>query len=68
MAGDNEFMEITLNTPVAIDGTQNLWIMFYQSGETYPADACADTGDANNRWVSLDGSQWYDLAEAGLPG
>jgi hypothetical protein len=68
MAGDQEFMEINLNNPVAIDGTQNLWIILYQSGESYPADACSDTGDANNRWVSLDGSTWYDLAEAGLPG
>ena len=68
MAGDQEFMEVTLNNPVAIDGTQNLWITFYQSGETYPADACADTGDANNRWVSIDGASWMDLSTAGLPG
>ena len=68
MAGDQEFMEITLNNPVAVDGTQNLWITFYQSGETYPADACNDTGDANNRWVSIDGASWMDLATAGLPG
>ena len=68
MAGDQEFMEVTLNNPVAIDGTQNLWITFYQSGEAYPADACADTGDANNRWVSTTGSNWTDLASAGLPG
>ena len=68
MAGDQEFMEVTLNNAVPVDGTQNLWIIFYQSGESYPADACSDTGDANNRWVSLDGNTWYDLAEAGLPG
>ena len=68
MAGDQEFMEVTLNNPVAIDGTQNLWITFYQTGETYPADACADTGDANNRWVSIDGASWMDLSTAGLPG
>ena len=68
MAGDQEFMEVTLNNPVALDGTQNLWITFYQSGVTYPADACNDTGDANNRWVSIDGSSWMDLATAGLPG
>jgi hypothetical protein len=68
MPGDQEFMEIDVNTPVAIDGTQNLWITFYQSGVTYPADACADTGDANNRWVSIDGASWMDLATAGLPG
>jgi hypothetical protein len=68
MAGDQEFMEITLNNPVPVDGTQNLWITFYQTGETYPADACNDTGDPNNRWVSVDGASWMDLATAGLPG
>ena len=68
MAGDGDFMEITLDTPVDIDGTQNLWITFYQVGQTYPADACADTENANNRWVSMDGEAWMDLAEAGLPG
>jgi hypothetical protein len=68
MAGDQEFMEVTLNTPVPVDGTQNLWITFYQSGENYPADACNDTGDANNRWVSVDGASWMDLSTAGLPG
>jgi hypothetical protein len=68
MAGDQQFMEVTLDAPVAIDGTQNLWITFYQTGETYPADACVDTGDANNRWVSVDGASWMDLSTAGLPG
>ena len=68
MLGDSEFMEVNLGNAVPVDGTQNLWIIFYQSGVTYPADACNDTGDANNRWVSLDGATWYDLAEAGLPG
>jgi hypothetical protein len=68
MAGDQQFMEINLNNAVPVDGTQNLWITFYQSGENYPADACTDTGEANNRWVSIDGVEWLDLAAAGLPG
>ena len=61
------FHEIVLNSPVTIDPTQNLWIVFYQSGDAYPACACTDTGDANNRWVSFDGGSWYDLANL-LPG
>ena len=64
---DGDFDEITLDTPVAIDGTQNLWIVCSQMG-THPAQACADAGYPNNRWISLDGAQWQDLAEAGLPG
>jgi hypothetical protein len=65
--GGDAFNEVTLTTPVAIDGTQNLWIVFSENG-TYPANACADTGEPNNRWVSLDGSEWMDVAEAGVPG
>jgi len=63
----SDFQEVTLNTPVAIDGTQNLWIVMAEQGE-HPATACSDTGDPNNRWISLDGNAWQDLAAAGLPG
>ena len=36
--------------------------------DEHPATACADTGDPNNRWISLDGVEWQDVAEAGVPG
>ena len=65
--GGDAFHEVNLTTPVAIDGTQNLWIVFVEDGQ-YPANACADTGDPNNRWVSLDGADWMDVASAGVPG
>ena len=68
MLNSYSFMEIDLNDMVAIDGTQNLWIVFYNQGVSYPASACNDTGDANNRWTSFDGGTWYDLANVGLPG
>jgi hypothetical protein len=64
---DGDFEEVILDTPVAIDGTQNLWIVCSQMG-THPAQACADSGEPNNRWISLDGNAWQDLAAAGLPG
>ncbi len=66
--GGDTFHIIMLSSPVSIDPLQNLWITFYQSGDAYPATACNDTGDANNRWVSIDGVEWLDLATAGLPG
>ena len=65
--GGEAFHEVTLTTPVGIDGTQNLWITFNENG-TYPANACEDTGEANNRWVSENGNEWADLASAGLFG
>ena len=63
--GGDMFNEVTLNTPVAIDGTQNLWIVFSEFG-TYPANACANSGEVYNRWISLDGSTWSDLVDYGL--
>ncbi len=65
--GGDAFHEITLSSPVTIDPSQNLWVVFGEYG-TYPANACVDSGVANNRWVSLDGSEWMDVAEAGVPG
>ncbi|MBP5572538.1 MAG: T9SS type A sorting domain-containing protein, partial [Bacteroidales bacterium] len=63
--GAEGFHEVTLNTPVGIDGTQNLWIVFSEYG-TYPATGCANTGDANGRWISTDGVEWDDVATYGL--
>lgn len=65
--GGNAFHEVTLATPVNINGNQNLWIVFSEMGD-HPATACIDVGNANNRWISLDGSTWQDLDAAGLPG
>ena len=63
--GAEGFHEVTLNTPVGVDGTQNLWIAFSEYG-TYPATACASTGDPNGRWISLDNVTWEDVAGYGL--
>ena len=63
----NDFVEFTFAEPVTLDPSQNVWVVFYNgSGATYPAAVCANTGDANGRWVSLDGSTWEDLAGYGL--
>jgi hypothetical protein len=59
--GTSDWKYVTLDTPVAVDGTQNLWITIYQSGITYPATCCNNTGDPNGRWVSTDGVEWGDL-------
>ena len=63
--GTDGFHEVDLNTPVAVDGTQNMWIVFSEFG-TYPATGCNDTGDANGRWISVDGTSWEDIASYGL--
>jgi hypothetical protein len=63
---ETSLMEIMLDTPVEIDGIQNLWVMFYQDGSVQsPAPAIDDLGDPNTRWIALDGIGWYDLAAMG---
>ena len=51
------------NTPVEIDGTQNIWLTFYNDGSIqYPAPAVADVGNPNSRWIGIDGYGWVDMA------
>ena len=67
LTGSETFVETTFASPVTIDPSKNLWIVYYNgSGATYPAAVCNNTGDANGRWVSLDGASWDDLAGYGL--
>ncbi len=67
LTGSNDFREFEFAEPITLDPAQNVWVVFYNgSGATYPAAVCANTGDANGRWVSLDGSTWEDLAGYGL--
>jgi len=52
-----------LNTPVEIDGMQNIWLTFYNDGSIqYPAPAVADVGNPNSRWMGIDGYGWMDMA------
>ena len=65
--GAEDFVEFTFASPITIDPSMNVWVVFYNaSGATYPAAVCANTGDPNGRWVSLDGSTWEDIATYGL--
>ena len=62
---DWHYVDLTANIPV--DANQNLWITLYNDGNIeWPAVCSANTGDPNGRWVSEDGSEWMDLAAAGL--
>ena len=65
--GSNEFVEFEFVEPIEIDPSKNVWVVFYNaSGASYPASTCGNTGDANGRWVSLDGITWQDMASLGL--
>ena len=67
LTGSEDFVEVVFTEPVNIDPDKNLWVVYYNgSNATYPAAVSANTGDANGRWVSLDGTTWEDLASYGL--
>ena len=67
LTGSEDFVEVEFAEPVNIDPSKNLWVVYYNgSAATYPAAVCSNTGDANGRWVSLDGATWEDLAGYGL--
>ena len=52
-----------LETPVEIDGTQNIWLTFYHDGSIqFPAPAVADVGNPNSRWLGIDRYGWMDVA------
>ena len=64
--GTGDWIEWDLTAPIPVDETQNLWIVLNNNDGQYVAACGADTGDPNGRWISLDGSDWMDLAAAGL--
>jgi hypothetical protein len=65
--GAGAFVEFDLTSALPVDATQNIWVVFTTSqGTNYPASCCADAGDPNGRWISLDGATWEDITAYGL--
>ena len=58
-----DIVTFRLDTPIEIDGTQNIWLTFYHDGSIqYPAPAVPDVGQPNSRWIGIDGYGWMDVA------
>ena len=53
--------EETISPAYEIPENEPIWIVVGQQGLSRPAAACQDMGDANGRWVSLDGATWTDM-------
>lgn len=61
------FVYFAFTNPVAIVDNQNLWVIFSNTDERYPASAYAYMGNPNSNWLSLDGSNWSHAgSEVGL--
>ena len=58
LPGDMAWHDITLTTPVTIDGSQDLWLTFYTSDIAYPMSGCDYVGNANSDFLSLNGVTW----------
>jgi hypothetical protein len=66
LKGKNEFVEVELSTPVAIDGTQPLWITLYCDQSTHPMSASLRSEYTTADWLSLDGVAWQHAYEYDL--
>ena len=68
--GSAQFVNYDLTTPITIDTIQNLWIiMLNDIGDVeHPAPASEFTGNADGSWCSIDGINWYDIAEPTMLG
>lgn len=61
LTGAGQMVEVELNTPVELDGTEPLWISFYANGIHAPATVCNYVDDPNSDWYSYDGVTWSHL-------
>ena len=64
-ATPEQVVEVELDTPVAIDGTQPLWIVMYCNDGRYPAAASQYCGDPNSSWIRVD-DEWAPVSDWGL--
>ncbi len=64
--GSGQYHEITLDAPVTINPSEDLWIIMNNNDGQYVAAEVADQGDPNGRWISIDGSEWLDVVDAGI--
>ena len=68
LKGSDEMVEVTLTTPVEIDGTQPLWITLYCDQSAYPVATSLKSEYLTTDWLSLDGKEWKHSYEYDLNG
>ena len=64
-ATPGQVVEVELDTPVSIDGTQPLWIVMYCNDAEFPSAASAFCGDPNSSWFGYN-NQWAPVENWGL--
>ena len=66
LTGEDQWVEVELSTPVAIDGTQPLWITLYCDQSVYPMSSSLKSEYSTADWLSLDGKKWQHAYEYDL--
>ena len=61
LTGSHAWHEEDISPALEIPENESIWIVIGQQGLNRPAAACADMGNPNGRWVSLDGIEWFDM-------
>lgn len=64
--GCNDWHVEPINTPLLLPENAAVWVVIGQQSLSFPAAACANTGNPNSRWVSVDGTTWTDLTSYNL--
>ena len=66
LTGKDQWVEVELSTPVAIDGTKPLWITLYCDQSVYPMSSSLRSEYSTADWLSLDGKKWQHAYEYDL--
>lgn len=64
--GTEDWYIATLTTPITIDHSQPLWIIFYNSDIDYPAIGSNYVGNPDGSWVSVNGQSWGSVCDYGF--
>ena len=63
LTGSNNWFEASLNTPININHSEPLWIIFYNNGVAYPASGSTYAGNPDGSWISANGTSWVNICQ-----
>ncbi len=63
LSGSEDWYTATLSSPVTIDHSQSLWIVFYNDDVSYPAAGSNYAGNPDGSWLSTDNSTWSSVCD-----
>ena len=65
-ADSMEWKTVHFTSPIAINQTQDLWIVLSNTDLDYPAAGVTGNEYDNGKWISLDGEDWMLISDADL--